>query len=1080
MLTFASYSVNGATAARPDFGAAIPFVLAIYNDWADANAVSGTLSTTDSYVNIIGNPAAFGNILSGQTVAAQAPLTVMIGAAAGYNHVIPFQLQLSANNGAYSLTVPFTVTTRSSVQSVSGTIAQNTVWTNDKTYVVSGNSLGVAPGVTLTIQPGTVVRFASNLSLNVGGTLIADGTAQQPIVFMPDTPGSAWNRVYFDDPSTDAVVDAIGSYSSGNVLRNVRVQGAAGGIVCNSATPYLSQLSTDAGGINCTLGAGDFWLLESSITGNVSVSGTGHVRRSAVTSGNLSLGAGSDVLTDSISGTNSITTSVTLGNNSSVVSSSTGDISINGYGTVQNCSAHGTVSLGSGNVVSNTVNGSITTGSGLVTGNQVAGGSISLSSGTIVSNTVKGGGIITGAAVSVHSNTTENALSTGIQAGAGASLVGNRVVGSGGTGIIATTGLLQGNLIANTAGDGVQVGGATVVSNTFTGIAGRALYLTGGFPLKIQDNNFEFNRGSYDLYNDNSAGAGSDVAAQGNWWGTTDIAAIGSRIYDFHLDYTKGNVIYTPPLPAPAQDAPAYVRSVTLNPPSPVGIQQVAFDVKYSRPMDPQGSPTLLFYTAKRGGWQRFDASNSGLSAGVNTIAADADDNIWFGTRGSGVKVLRGDGSWQSYVPSNSGLAGTDVRKVTFDPATGDLWFATNGQGVSLLRPDATWQTYNAANSGLAHDGVSDCELDSAGNVWFGTNGGASVLYANHTWQTFTTSNSGLASDVVQAVATDARGNRWFGTMGRGASVLRVDGTWHTYSPLSGYNNVWDIMPDDTGNVWLGVWDGGLQVQRPDGTWDRYMPGSSPILDDDGNTLGMDAAGAVWVGTQFGVSVLRRDGSWLAYTPQNSGLATPVVNALAIDAANNRWFGRWEVPGASVLWGGLDYPIVDSPRWLTPTEYQAAFDFTTLVPRDTFTVSVSGVRGSDGVEIAPYAGITFTVDYAGQVTVKTPPPAPIVTARGDGSLTTISGQWSAHDPNSTITGYRYAVGSTSGGTDVINWTDISSTQVVRSGLSLLVGQKYYVSAKARNAGGLWSTSGISNAVIAGQATRLVYLPLLRR
>lgn len=43
------------------------------------------------------------------------------------------------------------------VQTVSGTITSNTTWTSDKVWELDGQ-VDVAPGVTLTIQPGTFVK----------------------------------------------------------------------------------------------------------------------------------------------------------------------------------------------------------------------------------------------------------------------------------------------------------------------------------------------------------------------------------------------------------------------------------------------------------------------------------------------------------------------------------------------------------------------------------------------------------------------------------------------------------------------------------------------------------------------------------------------------------------------------------------------------------------------------------------------------------------------------------------------------------------------------------------------------------
>jgi hypothetical protein len=67
---------------------------------------------------------------------------------------------------------------------VCGTISTNTVWTAANVYVVNNCAVTVAPGVTLTVQPGTVAKFAGTRDvLVVQGTLLAQGTAGAPIAF---------------------------------------------------------------------------------------------------------------------------------------------------------------------------------------------------------------------------------------------------------------------------------------------------------------------------------------------------------------------------------------------------------------------------------------------------------------------------------------------------------------------------------------------------------------------------------------------------------------------------------------------------------------------------------------------------------------------------------------------------------------------------------------------------------------------------------------------------------------------------------------------------------------------------------
>ncbi len=223
-------------------------------------------------MTIINGNVSYGNILATTSQTNTAPFTFSVVSGAGYNHVIPFTLTVTDTTG-YSNPIYFTVTTESGNVNKSGTIGVDTTWTNDKTYHIVGN-VGVAPGKTLTIQAGTTVKLDGNFSLNVGGALIADGTQSQPICFISNS-GGAWGRIYFDDPSLDAVTDTSGTYLGGNILRWVQISGAAQGISCNNATPYLSPVTTDGGGVSCANGDTPLWLKDSDLTGSVQGSGGG-------------------------------------------------------------------------------------------------------------------------------------------------------------------------------------------------------------------------------------------------------------------------------------------------------------------------------------------------------------------------------------------------------------------------------------------------------------------------------------------------------------------------------------------------------------------------------------------------------------------------------------------------------------------------------------------------------------------------------------------------------------------------------------------------------------------------------------
>jgi hypothetical protein len=82
------------------------------------------------------------------------------------------------------------------------------------------------------------------------------------------------------------------------------------------------------------------------------------------------------------------------------------------------------------------------------------------------------------------------------------------------------------------------------------------------------------------------------------------------------------------------------------------------------------------------------------------------------------------------------------------------------------------------------------------------------------------------------------------------------------------------------------------------------------------------------------------------------------------------------------------------------------------------------------------------------------------------STNTISANWDlTTDPNNTISAYYYAIGTTSGGTNIVNWTTAGTNLTfTKTGLSLVTGTTYYVSIKSKNAAGVYSSVKTSNGV----------------
>ena len=473
LFRYVSYTANGTTNAPLQTGATSAIAVTLVNHWKDASSVTATLTTTSSDVTITDASGSWGAIASGQSVA-NSSNTFQVSVLAGkYGLTIPFTLNIIADG--INSTVTFNATTESVAVNISGAIASNTTWTNDRIYHVTGNTV-VNPGVTLTIQPGTTVKLDSAKLLAVRGTLIADGTLNQPILFTAWSPpnyGSCtsgmpcpgeWGGSYQSSPSGGIVFtaesqpaqfDVNGNYQSGSIIRCAVVEYSFGGIQLQSAAPFI-----------------DHNLIHNN---RETAIGCGFCSSQLVISNNQIL------------------------NNNAMY-------------------------------VLNLVNGQAK---------------------------------------------------------------------------------IRQNLIADNTGGLRIVQGHEIISNTITGNTGTSCHgATGAVCLEgpgatptLQGNNIYGNPTPYELVMGTGAGQIGDVNAPGNYWGTTDSATIQARIYDFNQNSNANIFTFTPFLVAPDPTAPPFLYQLSLNPGSPVGIQQVMFNLNFSAPMDQSINPVAKFYSTQRGEW---------------------------------------------------------------------------------------------------------------------------------------------------------------------------------------------------------------------------------------------------------------------------------------------------------------------------------------------------------------------------------------------------------------------------------------------------------------------------------------------
>lgn len=182
-------------------------------------------------------------------------------------------------------------------------------------------------------------------------------------------------------------------------------------------------------------------------------------------------------------------------------------------------------------------------------------------------------------------------------------------------------------------------------------------------------------------------------------------------------------------------------------------------------------------------------------------------------------------------------------------------------------------------------------------------------------------------------------------------------------------------------------------------------------------------------------------GIWLSAGP----FTFTAVNGFGAGKANYYRYA-WDT-SATHTWTGGETP------WSSGTIACAATS-----SADGYYLHIKGYnqdgRAGDPADLGP-----FYVDA-------TVPDAPSVT--DDGGYTTartsVHASWTAADPESGIIGYQYAVGTTSGGTQLVGWTPTTATSATIPIAIQDLGTSLYVSVKAQNAALAWGAVGTSDGI----------------
>lgn len=269
------------------------------------------------------------------------------------------------------------------------------------------------------------------------------------------------------------------------------------------------------------------------------------------------------------------------------------------------------------------------------------------------------------------------------------------------------------------------------------------------------------------------------------------------------------------------------------------------------------------------------EALNKAVDNHVTTMVEDRENNLWIGTKQTGVSKLNlSTENIINYKYSSlnpRGISSNNIRKIMMD-RTGKVWIGSL-HGISIYNPAAknfsTLQNEPENPASLSQNSVYDIFQDRQGIIWVGTYYGAiNMVYPNYTpFKVYrsTASANGLSSNVVSAIVEDQYHNLWIGTEGEGINYYdRKNNTFTRYknnpnnpSSLSA-NLVKSVIRDKNNKIWIGTHYGGLNCFNPETkSFIRYTSrqnDTSSLGNDEITVVFEDSFGRFWVGTNKGLN----------------------------------------------------------------------------------------------------------------------------------------------------------------------------------------------------------------------------------
>lgn len=274
-----------------------------------------------------------------------------------------------------------------------------------------------------------------------------------------------------------------------------------------------------------------------------------------------------------------------------------------------------------------------------------------------------------------------------------------------------------------------------------------------------------------------------------------------------------------------------------------------------------------------------FDHASGFPSDWVISLCEDREENLWAGTGGGGLVVLRPN-NIQTITPPDQ-WQGRAVLSVC--PGRNDaLWVGTEGAGLYRFQ-NSVWTNFASAQ-GIRNPYIWSLAEDAAGQLWVGTWGGGLFTQSGDRFEFAPGMEN--TTPPMPALLCAREGGLWIGTA---MGLLRYQEgklTWFTENNGQVLRDIRTVAEDGQGAVWFGMAGSGLACLENQSI--RQFRKSDGLSSDFIECLHFDGEGALWIGT-FGGGICRFKQGRFAVINREQGLPNSVIGDIEEDGRGYFW-----------------------------------------------------------------------------------------------------------------------------------------------------------------------------------------------